>query len=579
MAGIAFHPWYAVHGTKNFSDGNLWYNTTDTINSLYDCVVNAGTGNGRPDSKEADLSYIEGQGGLLCYSIPNAKTPTYKHQEEVKRNLVDGYIENGVETNYGVTCTSVRDGFSDGGAGNRTYVYLSDGWYTTVGDQTGIDTTFGYIIHSSGVYKISGRNNSGAAILDVELGNISANFTNGDSFFIIHKTKSPYLATQGTMTHTDLIGDPAPYNSLDATYIANDGNTDTDVTDMPTGTLVWNADDGKIWKTKVDTIDLTDSTPSVDIEEGDNWTEVKKGYPVELRNRLASGKGVGFMNALLVGQDGTSYNLQNWNTMIASKKNIHAFDFTRWLGDSSTSYSHGALEDSSTYNTFGTSGVIYSGGHVFLSYQAQNQPAIPVTSIQPIEVVDRELIASDSHTLYAYNGLTYAASGKIATGDSIEAKGLDGTLIAYSNNKIVTDNSTTIHLVENELFTVYGNDHVSDGTILQRLNSDLTGILDSSYNFIDLYDLAYRYIGSLLTTPTHNPLQLDPQSIVGSKSLITQTSSATQVFTQELVLDTSNNDWGDSGKFDKLDSGTVYNLNGSPVQTKVLIKGSSIKIG
>ena len=206
MAGIAYHPWFAAHGTKDFSDGKKWYETSIKVTSLYDCVVNAGTGNGRPDSKTAEHCYINGQGGLICYAIPNAKTPTYKHQEEVRRNLVDGYIENGVEiisdvVKYGLSNTnywwfsSINNYFDilkDFPIGKMFYLKTDIGVYlvtVSISRAGEMYATKGTLI--SGVYPTTPSSNY--------------SFFNEVKKYYIER-KSPYLATQGTTTHTDLIG-------------------------------------------------------------------------------------------------------------------------------------------------------------------------------------------------------------------------------------------------------------------------------------------------------------------------------------------------------------------------------------
>ena len=558
MAGIAYHPWFAAHGTKDFSDGKKWYETSIKVTSLYDCVVNAGTGNGRPDSKTAEHCYINGQGGLICYAIPNAKTPTYKHQEEVRRNLVDGYIENGVEyTQYHQHPVITGTSYSWDSAGNRFYISaegfvdedavgLGKNYHFNLGRYfliTGSNGKFGvfkninnapygseyiHFPHSNGNLYIGECVYSSEGSFGNDVNTMLQLFPKGTTLTLHLMRKSPYLATQGTTTHTDIIGDPAPYNSNDASVlpnddtskadvlcIANDGNTDSNVTDMPTGTLVWDANTSTMWKTKVDTIDLSKSTPSVAIEEGDNWTQVKKGYPQELRNLLASGKGVGFMNPLLIGQDGEAY-LSNDSMArpVFSKKYIRGYTYP-YLTLSDGKY----RTENQLNNTVSNdrNNYYFANFIVFTHYQAQNQPAVPISVTKPIQTIDRNLIASDHHSVDAYNGLIYAASSKVATGSSVEARDVEDVLQDVSKN--------------------------------------------------------------IFTTPKHSPLILDNQSIVASKALLTQTANATQIFTQEMVYDSSAGDFGDDNQFDQLTNGIVTDLNGHTVQTKVLLKPSSIYLG
>jgi len=90
MANMMYHPVYCPHGTMKASDGKFWYETSLSIKSLYDCIVNAGTVNGRPDSKVADKVYYESNGGLVF--LPTyAKSPS-KHDllEEETQKLVSG---------------------------------------------------------------------------------------------------------------------------------------------------------------------------------------------------------------------------------------------------------------------------------------------------------------------------------------------------------------------------------------------------------------------------------------------------------------------------------------------------------
>ena len=375
MAGIAYHPWFAAHGTKDFSDGKKWYETSIKVTSLYDCVVNAGTGNGRPDSKTAEHCCINGQGGLICYAIPNAKTPTYKHQEEVRRNLVDGYIEN--------------------------------------------------------------RSN---------------------------------VITQGFMT---------VYEELTAT-----------------AKTLWN---------------LT--------------------Y-----------KAIEVYQVLYTADSGVTWDTQT--------------------------FTHDSVNNQITLGT--------ARAEILVSYKAQNQPAVPVSTPKPIEVVDRDLIASNHHSVYAYNGLTYASSGKIATGNSVETKGIEDVVLNVYDYKLEVGVSVTIqdgktYLIGN------GFNNLTAGSIYILKNSghSTPTMMTPDATWTNNFYL----LGSITTTPKHQPLTLDNQSIVASKALIAQASNATQVFIQELDYDSTAGDLGDNNKFDQLTSGTLTDLNGHTVQTKVLLKPSSIYLG
>jgi len=403
------------------------------------------TTSGRPDNKVEGICSIDGQNGLIVYAVPNANKPTYKHLEEVKRNLTNGYIENGVELTkhtfvlYGITFASPNTvlGSAAGSTPDRT-IY-GDGEIV-------------YVFGNTGVYK--GRITDEAQItLIQEHGNVSTDFTdNNATVYEYYKlTKSPYLATQGSQTHTDLIGDPA-------------------------------------------------------------------NYPTSLKSVLASGKGVGFMNALLTSDSGTTLIPDGViDTFKVSKKGITFYNAIRST-DSDTNPSAPTWASFTPTSSTVTNALTLtdepSGNLVLAQYSSGNQPAIPITTPRPIEVVDRDLIASNHHSVYAYNGLTYAGTGKVATGVSIESKYLED--------------------------------------VLQNENKDIADV------------------------PKHKSLVLDSTSIVASKALVAQTSNATQVFTQEMVY---NVDWGDTDEFDALTNTTTTNLNGDTVQHKVLLKPSSIKLG
>ena len=239
-------------------------------------------------------------------------------------------------------------------------------------------------------------------------------------------------------------------------------------------------------------------------------------YPSKLKVLLSAGKGVGITANLV--DDGGNSNLPDGTkvTFKLSQKVTNQLQVLKstdsgvtWIPETVT------FDNVANTITFGTAPA--TTDLIMVSNLSANQPAIPVSTPKPIEVVDRDLIASNHHSVYAYNGLTYASSGKIATGSSVESKGVDDVLQDVSKN--------------------------------------------------------------IFTTPKHTALTLDNQSIVASKALLTQTSNATQVFTQELGYDSTAGDFGDNNQFNQLTSGTLTDLNGHTVQTKVLLKPSSIKLG
>ena len=230
------------------------------------------------------------------------------------------------------------------------------------------------------------------------------------------------------------------------------------------------------------------------------------------------------------------------------------------------------------------------GNVVLITSIVSNQPAIPVSTPKPIEVVDRDLIASNHHSVYAYNGLTYASSGKIATGSSFESMVVEDVVI--SNNKSL-ELPTSAYGYGGVLSAGVAADlkigymYYSDGSIIDsyvgyyiRKGTNYSGTPTINWNVNNDIPTLWWYIGNFFTNvPIHNPITLDNQSIVASKVLLTQTSNATQVFTQELDYDSTAGDFGDDNQFDQLTSGTLTDLNGHSVNTKILLKPSSIKLG
>lgn len=307
-----YHKFYNEMGWRQI-DGSTKLGLDTTVSSTYQCFDSShtlGTVSGRADSRNFNYRYIFGNGGGISFAIPNAKTPTYKHLEEVKRNLVDGYVET--------------------------------------------------------------RND---------------------------------ITTQGFMTVVE---------------------------------------------------ELTDTSKTV-------WNLTYKAIEV--------------YQVLYTTDGGVT-----WNTQ--------AFTYNSVLNQI----------------TLGTART-----NILVSYKAQNQSAIPIDTPQPIEVVDRDLIASNHNAVASYNGLVYASNGKIATGSSTVTK------------------------------------HIEDV------------VIDSN--------------GSIVTTPKHGTIVLDNGSITGAKILVTQTANSTQVFTQEILPN------GDTGDFKRLTNGTTTDWNNDTIQTKVLLKRSSCKVG
>jgi hypothetical protein len=442
--GISIIEWYAPIGTTPSSKKSDVISTYDTFNTAKVAVppnvnsatltYNSSVYSRRSDSKFYDKTYINGQNGLVIYAVPNANKPTFKMLEEVKRNLVDGYIQNGTFTEQ-VTQTTT---------GTVATLEVSNGTLYKVGDYVQVyDMTNNTVHGRKRIVSIA----TNTLTLDSTIVKVAGSY-------LISGGKSPYLATQGNSTFTSLLGNP-------------------------------------------------------------------QHYPTSVKSLLTSGKAIGFCSADLVNDSGTTLIPDGViDTFKVSKKGITFYNAIRST-DSDTNPSAPTWTSFTPTSSTVTNALTLTnepiGNLVLAQYSSGNQSAVSIATPKSVLVVDRDIIASNSSDVNKYNGLVYAATGKIATGSSVEAKGVDD---------VVLDE-----------------------------NSDI------------------------FTTPQHVSLTLDSDSIVASKALVTQTANATQVFTQEMVWDSVNSDWGDSNEFDQLTSGTAINLDGSTIQTKVLLKPSSIKLG
>jgi len=264
-------------------------------------------------------------------------------------------------------------------------------------------------------------------------------------------------------------------------------------------------------------------------------------------------------------------------------------------------------------------------GHFALATSiVSNQSAIPITTPRPIEYVDRDLIASNHHSVYAYNGLTYAGTGKVATGSSVESKVVEDVVLTYDEYPLYYDGDVSLG---DKITLAYGSKQGWQITIT-REGGFLASVFESmalTGNILYYGGTAYAILDRVIAcpTPTHSTLALDAASIVGVKGLVTQTSEATQVFTQEvssgwdgtstfvdgvttgLVIGTTyeettskllyvaesgtitvsdTNTWScpasynDTATFKQLTSGATTDSGANSIQTKVLLKPSSVRI-
>jgi len=274
-----------------------------------------------------------------------------------------------------------------------------------------------------------------------------------------------------------------------------------------------------------------------------------------------------------------------------------------------------------SYVANGFTGSIPSTRFGMYSYQAQNQPAIQIESPKPIQTVDRDLIATNHHSVYGYNGLTYSASGKVATGGSVEANGVDDLTIGVADWVFDTIGETVgVGKTGDTIFWKVQGTHPTDPFIKGCVYVRTGG----GWNANDWRDTSdWELIGFTSTTPNHKIINLDNQSITASKALISQTSEGTQVFTQEIssgwdgtstfeddtttgltigqtyketttgglyvaiadkitVSDTAT--WSypaaynDTATFKQLTDGKTTDNSMNTIQTKVLYKASSIKV-
>jgi len=242
----AYHPWFNEFGTAlgwksdslDAQNRYYWYDPNAIYkSSIYETILYKtentdsdgaisidATYYGHPDSKFYDKCYINGQGGLICFSIPNANKPTYTHREEVRRNLVDGYVENGVEiAGYAYRSSSAAFVFMPQDSTISLYIYGDSstsysninngdsvyvlGKKVEVLDKTNGNIKLSYKYQAQELIDIlevlTGKSNTGTSNVY-----LYASYWSGLSRTIIMK-KSPYLATMGTTTlETEIIGIP-----------------------------------------------------------------------------------------------------------------------------------------------------------------------------------------------------------------------------------------------------------------------------------------------------------------------------------------------------------------------------------
>jgi len=286
-------------------------------------------------------------------------------------------------------------------------------------------------------------------------------------------------------------------------------------------------------------------------------------YSNELKALLSAGKGVGVI-ANLVDDTGAS-NLPNGSkTTFKLSKKFTSTPQVLKSTDSGVTWAVQTVTFNSVANTITFSTAPASTDLIMVSGGTGNQAAIPITTPKPIEYVDRDLIASNHHSVYAYNGLTYAGTGKVATGSSVESKGVEDVV---GTTKVV-EVGVQITVNQGEI-VVAGEGHTDAGIYYKRLNSDATFTSSGGTLASSNWEEVTRGFDYNSTTPIHNTITLDNQSIVGVKGLVARTSDATQVFTQEII-----DGQPDSGEFEQLTNGVLD----TGEQTKVLLKPSSVRI-
>jgi len=204
LNGLAYHPIYSAQGCRQFSDNKDWYETTDTVTSVYDCHANrsSSTTSGRPDGKVENIVYYE----QLIFK------PTYSQQAN-EHDLLAESIDLGMAEYTGVE-TLIRNQ-ELASATQTTVAVLNSEPEPVIG---------GSIYHNSLARRIESYvdddtnwvmtlNSSMAIVVDTD---------------IYYTTKANHNLTQGTALSVKAVCDPQYLPSDWLSYLAGGNSVDID---------------------------------------------------------------------------------------------------------------------------------------------------------------------------------------------------------------------------------------------------------------------------------------------------------------------------------------------------------------
>jgi len=599
MANMMYHPVYCPHGTMKASDGKFWYETSLSIKSLYDCIVNAGTVNGRPDSKVADKVYYESNGGLVF--LPTyAKSPS-KHDllEEETQKLVSGDTDMALD--MGVECKKQyrldNQASIDVLSATTCVIYDDTLWLNRLAPKGSV-----CFLNMHGVLVL--LQHTGVFFGDeIQWSVIGTNTLVGSglylktpSYYVVGVYSSPYLLTQGKALSTDVIGNPSPYVAADALYTVP---TTVNITNMPTSTLVWDEATGKMYKALVATNDIdANGVPVPAFTDTASWVEVQKGYPVDWRNRLAGGKALPF-NPLLVGENGEDYipstvtkPVKYSNKILTSYNRVFAYE-----GTPARTFFYGGGYGGSINHINNSANIDASPGSMFLhNYTSHNTPLVKSTP-KPVELVQPKAIASNSHSWYKGAGIVNAVTGKVSVGDGtngLESRVLENAEVGAdymsSNTELGSINGIPLKLgtiVETVKGRTGANPVTKVGEFYKWVYADnyLSTTVSDYLGSTDFGGAAWVKVPNISTTPQHNTITLDAANSPASKAFTTLAVDdngeyVVQVFGEELAYNATTTAYdGHTSDFTQLTNRTLTDLNGAQVKTTVAIQRTGVYKG
>ena len=425
MTNSRYCPVHNPFGTFKDINGKNWYESSYPINSVFDAHQNVGTALARPDSKNKGIVYKND----FIELHTTIKEDTLFEAEKRRSAYYGGFggvsglvstvaVQMNPSDAKSMTPYEVKDLYPEGLTyPDGTKMNVVDKAFYAINITRGIDLTSVAWKYRNSMY------------FDSDGG------YKGDTIILNRSKRLPVLSNKNSLV-TDIIGDPSQYVSTDSTYIANDGNTDTDVTDMPINTLVWDTETNRMFKAKVDAeLDLTDSTPSVAFTDDAKWTPVQKGYTQSWLDRLSSGKPlIGMFSNLVNKNTGGSQIFVDNNTAISgfnilcSEKGIEIYNIIRNDGGD-TDWNPAPNQRINTDNELISRGWLQN--LMLTTYTKANQP-MQVSTPKQITYVSNKVVNSNSHSIYQAGLITNSITDGISTSDELvklESKVLENAIL------------------------------------------------------------------------------------------------------------------------------------------------------